>query len=560
MLATETSFDFPLDPIFSERPKSIEPDAEPEMLCGELWREGEMAILFGDQGVGKSLLAVQIGEAIASGTPTTLSAETAATPPPAGGEPGNWPFEMLAGPRKVLFLDLQHTDRQFATRYSAGLDDEAVDSYVFSDNFDNRAVDVGAPLPEGFGNFCEYFCRATERLVVEKDVDVLIIDNLAYLKHSNDIVRDVLPLVRVLNRLKRARGLSILLVAQGQKRLASRGLTYHDMQGGKMLCNYVDSVFAIGQGDGGERYIKQLASKSAEIMYDKTLVPTFRIEKIGGNFLGFVFESFMAEKTFFEARGDEIDWPLIDRIKQMYDDDISLRDIAVEVGRSKTTVHRLLQMWKPLQEAAAAAGAAAAKVYDSTASPFYFPGKEEYDEADRDPRLHNLGEGPEFALLGRERYLIQWTRAKAHKEYKKTGRAPTLAEMKQRLPEWRELLAAQALADGNISAPSVLSVVEFPDTSITTEYTENTKQDGRSAFRAPPSAIPWAAGMGRIRITDLKRGLNDYGKEIFIESEDERGKPQVWYWLDSKRRFNRSERKASGGIVVKEVGRSPMLR
>ena len=40
----------------------------PEALFDEFWREGEIALLFGAAGVGKSVLAVQIAEAVARGS------------------------------------------------------------------------------------------------------------------------------------------------------------------------------------------------------------------------------------------------------------------------------------------------------------------------------------------------------------------------------------------------------------------------------------------------------------------------------------------------------------
>ncbi|MBT3748037.1 MAG: AAA family ATPase, partial [Bacteroidetes bacterium] len=39
----------------------------PKMLFGEFWFEGELCILFADSNVGKSILAVQIGDSISKG-------------------------------------------------------------------------------------------------------------------------------------------------------------------------------------------------------------------------------------------------------------------------------------------------------------------------------------------------------------------------------------------------------------------------------------------------------------------------------------------------------------
>src|SRR5271165_1831234 len=39
------------------------------MLFGDFWRQGELCILFADTNVGKSILAVQIGDALSRGEP-----------------------------------------------------------------------------------------------------------------------------------------------------------------------------------------------------------------------------------------------------------------------------------------------------------------------------------------------------------------------------------------------------------------------------------------------------------------------------------------------------------
>ena len=77
-------------------------------MFGTLWREGEVAVLFGDKGSGKSVLAVQIAEAIARGTKAVANTK-------------NWSGSVAAQPkpRKVLYIDFQRTQRQFAERYSA---------------------------------------------------------------------------------------------------------------------------------------------------------------------------------------------------------------------------------------------------------------------------------------------------------------------------------------------------------------------------------------------------------------------------------------------------------
>src|SRR5688572_22573788 len=72
---------------------------EPEMLFDEFWREGELALMFGPSGSGKSILALQLADALARGT-------------------GFYGFRMPEWRRSVLYVDLRSTDAQFMKRCS----------------------------------------------------------------------------------------------------------------------------------------------------------------------------------------------------------------------------------------------------------------------------------------------------------------------------------------------------------------------------------------------------------------------------------------------------------
>src|SRR4051812_3528279 len=69
----------------------------PKMLFGEFWLEGELAIMFADTGTGKSMLAVQIAEAIARGRAIE-------------------PMRMDAAPQPVLYFDFELSEKQFEMR------------------------------------------------------------------------------------------------------------------------------------------------------------------------------------------------------------------------------------------------------------------------------------------------------------------------------------------------------------------------------------------------------------------------------------------------------------
>jgi RecA-family ATPase len=77
-------------------------------LFGDLWLEGELSILFADTGVGKSILAVQIAEAIAAGKDAFALGESSTDLPLPNG----------TSPQPVLYLDFELSGRQFTDRYT----------------------------------------------------------------------------------------------------------------------------------------------------------------------------------------------------------------------------------------------------------------------------------------------------------------------------------------------------------------------------------------------------------------------------------------------------------
>src|SRR5476651_846646 len=65
-----------------------------KMLFAEFWFDNEICILFADTNLGKSILAVQIGDSISTGKPV----------------PG---FKLDAEAQPVLYFDFELTDKQF---------------------------------------------------------------------------------------------------------------------------------------------------------------------------------------------------------------------------------------------------------------------------------------------------------------------------------------------------------------------------------------------------------------------------------------------------------------
>ncbi len=161
----------------------------PAMLFGEFWFEGELCILFADTNLGKSILAVQIGNSLSRGEPIRG-------------------FKLEAQKQSILYFDFELSDKQFENRYSK----EFQHHYSFDDNFIRVEINPDAIIPES-QTFEDYLNHCLELSIIDTGARVLIIDNLTYLKHETEKAKDALPLMKHLKALKNKYELSILALA-----------------------------------------------------------------------------------------------------------------------------------------------------------------------------------------------------------------------------------------------------------------------------------------------------------------------------------------------------------
>lgn len=302
----------------------------PKMLFGEFWYEGEVCILFADTNVGKSILAVQIADNIAKGeTFGLLCPETTA--------------------QKVIYFDFELSDKQFEGRYSEKANDYFTNHYSFSENFYRAEINPDNFLPDRYETFEEYLNDSIKYAVANTGAKVLVIDNLTYLRNETERAKDALPLMKHLKALKNKFDLSILVLAHTPKRDMSKPITRNDLQGSKMLINFCDSSFAIGESskDKSLRYLKQVKVRNSEFKYDSENVVLCEISK-PTNFLHFEFSDFGQEKEHLKDFSTDDRDGQIAKAKTLAAEGKSQTEIAGILGFSKMTISRYLR--KPEDE------------------------------------------------------------------------------------------------------------------------------------------------------------------------------------------------------------------
>lgn len=294
--------------------------APPRKLFGDFWYEGELCILFADTNVGKSILAAQIANNIAQGEsmqPFTneLEPETA-----------------------VLYIDFELGAKQFESRY----DDHQWGSFAWGHTFFRAEFNPEADDSLNYDSFEQHLTEAITLAVMTTKAKVLIIDNLTYMRSGTERAKDALPLMKYLKSLKSKYKVSILALAHTPKRNVNKPLTVNDLQGSKMLINFCDSAFAIGESAAvsGGRYLKQIKQRYTQMLYGEDNVCVCYIRK-ELSFLQFKFDSYAHERA--HLRKPEIVDPEERKQKalELRSLGLSYRQIAEEMGISSATVSRL---------------------------------------------------------------------------------------------------------------------------------------------------------------------------------------------------------------------------
>lgn len=295
--------------------------AIPKMLFSELWHETEFCIFFSTSGNGKSALAVQIGNAIASGIPISG-------------------FRMEATPQTVLYFDFELSDKQFEQRYS----DNFNNHYQFDEKLIRIELNPDADKPDKI-TIEEFLITSIESRINQYNSKILLIDNLTYLSSDSEKAKEALPLMKKLKELKKKYDLSILGLTHTPKRDETKPIGKNDLFGSSMIFNFCDSCFTIGKSTSDEslRYIKQIKERFTAKIYDSENVITCQLEK-PGNCLQLAFIGFGKESDYLKSISANEKQVIKEMVQQRNREGMSYREIAREFN---ITLWKVQQIIKP---------------------------------------------------------------------------------------------------------------------------------------------------------------------------------------------------------------------
>lgn len=284
----------------------------PRGLFGRYWLMGETSLLFGPPGIGKSVLAVQVGDALARGRP----------------------IEGFKGPTrrfKVLYADLSQSDVHFQTRYSRFTDDGF---YLRSFRFAERFYRGRPTADEGL------FEWLRERVAAD-DFEAVIVDDLTAFRRTQDGAHEAAKLMGKICGLREEFGISVLVLAVSEPPPRDRVISEVQLRRSRVLCGLADSVFALGpcpQNIDLTQLI-HIRKGSGSAGPDDDEVPVGRIRQDSGGMVGFQFDNKYLPPM------DEETLELVRRVHECRKRGTTFRRIAADLGISKSRAARLAAKW-----------------------------------------------------------------------------------------------------------------------------------------------------------------------------------------------------------------------
>ena len=272
--------------------------------------EGEVTVLFAPTNVGKSVLALQIADAISQGK-------------------SEYGFESeLTRGESVAYVDLENTDCQFAGRYSG---------HQFSDNL--KILEV----PTGVEYTTEQLLSYLKNFISAEKSKVIVFDNISFMGNLQS-ANEAMAIIKALRELRDELGITILVVAHTNKK-DNKPMTINDLAGSAKVGNLIDAAFALGRvvGDTGLRYIKQLKARSGVKIYED---PVMVVEMVKEGGLHFEYRDMDIEQNLLKKPKEDDEEMVYHQVWHLHKQGLSCRKIESELGISKSKVNNIVNAMK----------------------------------------------------------------------------------------------------------------------------------------------------------------------------------------------------------------------
>ena len=268
-------------------------------LYPDIVLEGDLSIIFGQSGIGKTIFAMQIARYIA--------------------ESG----------KRLLYVDCEMTPRQLGNRYKTP---------NFPPTFLRAEMDREHPA--------EDVLKGIEEVAVANHVEVVFIDNITALGQSLDRSADAGVLMASLNTLKKKYNWTLVVLNHVPKMFSGNvPLSLSAMQGSAKINQLIDDAIGLAQSsiDSNLVYIKQCKWRNGELTMGADHVAVYeRCKDEDGN-LGFISRGFGTEQEHLSIENCNEREEMKARVRELSNKGMTQTTIANQLGISQSKVSRLLK-------------------------------------------------------------------------------------------------------------------------------------------------------------------------------------------------------------------------
>ena len=268
-------------------------------LYPDIVLEGDLCIIFGQSGIGKTIFAMQIARYIA--------------------ENG----------KRLLYVDCEMTPRQLGNRY---------ETPNFPPTFLRAEMDREHPA--------EDVLKGIEEVAVANHVEVVFIDNITALGQSLDRSADAGALMASLNTLKKKYNWTLVVLNHVPKMFSGNvPLSLSAMQGSAKINQLIDDAIGLAQSciDSNLVYVKQCKWRNGELTMGADHVAVYeRCKDEDGN-LGFISRGFGTEQEHLSIENSNEREEMKARVRELSNKGMTQTAIAEQLGISQSKVSRLLK-------------------------------------------------------------------------------------------------------------------------------------------------------------------------------------------------------------------------
>ena len=268
-------------------------------LYPDIVLEGDLSIIFGQSGIGKTIFAMQIARYIAEHD------------------------------KRVLYVDCEMTPRQLGNRYGTA---------NFPPTFLRAEMDREHPA--------EDVLKGIEEVAVANHVQVVFIDNITALGQSLDRSADAGTLMASLNALKKKYNWTLVVLNHVPKMFSGyQPLSLSAMQGSAKINQLIDDAIGIAQSsiDSNLVYVKQCKWRNGELTMGADHVAVYeRCKDEYGN-LCFISRGFGTEQEHLSIESGNEREEIKGRVRELSAKGMTQTAIAEQLSISQSKVSRLLK-------------------------------------------------------------------------------------------------------------------------------------------------------------------------------------------------------------------------